>query len=216
MFDPMKTFLKFPMLVRLSIAAFVVASMVILILWMAGNEMDQEPTFLEVCWKDGVAHYSENEEQVASCPAGIKALKWGKTPKTVRWNLEQDYDVYLDSHKRAMQWVNNELGFEALRPTSDLHADIILSSGSYGGEGAMHTSHYRITAGGDIHASIVVNAPGDTRQWMLEEQHELLHALGLAHDRRGIMSLSLDEPGGPRVWLLHSKDKKALRDLLVP
>jgi hypothetical protein len=194
---------------RLAIGLSLAIGMFLGIWKMAAKEEAKEAVFLEVCWVGGQAYYQGVRD---SCPEEMEPLQWKKRHKTVSWVFDSSFDVYLDSHKRAVEWVNKELGFEALRMV-DGDADIVMLHGSANeGKGAMSTSHSRVD--GKISATITVRHPQDIRAWMLEEQHELLHALGLAHDRSGIMSESLDEPDGVKIWLLHRKDRKALQELL--
>lgn len=214
MLNPMKAFINLPMWLRLTIGLSLAAGMFLWIGIGAEKAMDEEPPFLEVCWKDGVAHYPTNFDTAAACPGGVIKLQWVKKTKTIRWDMPANFDVYLWSHQRAVAWVNEELGFEAVRMTTG-DADIVINQGDYEGSknGAMATQHSK--KDGVIQAVIMVKVPGDTRQWMLEEKHEILHALGLAHKSTGIMSKSLDEADKQRVWLLRPNDRKALRKLLL-
>ena len=211
--DLMKSFILAPRWSRYCFIAGFVTGMFLLIWWMAREE-EKEVTFLDVCWYGGQAHYLETEEAKADCPGGGAPLHWKKKTKTVRWDFGPDFDTYKRSHQKAIDWVNKELGFKALDTTFDDSADITIHQGSYEGSegGAMATQHFKHD--GTISAVIVVKHPVSIREWMLEEEHELLHALGLAHDRTGIMSKSLDEGEGMKIWLLHEKDRDALRDLL--
>lgn len=214
MFDPMKAFINLPMWARLAIGLSIAAGMFLWIGIGAEKSYDKEPPFLKVCWENGVAHYPETQDQIDACPGEVIELLWVKKTKTIHWGLGPDFDDYKDSHQRAVDWVNDELGFKAVEMTIG-DADIVINHGSYEGSanGAMATKH---TKEGDvIRATIMVKAPGDTRQWMLEEQHEILHALGLAHKSTGIMKKSLAEPNGQRVWLLRDNDREALRKLLL-
>lgn len=214
MFNPMKAFINLPMWLRLTIGLSLVAGVFLWIGIGAEKAMDKEPPFLEVCWKDGVAHYPTNVDTTAACPGGVIKLQWAKKTKTIRWDMPADFDTYLSSHQLAVAWVNKELGFEAMRMTTG-DADIVINHGNYEGpkNGAMATQHFK--KDDIIRAVIMVKVPGDTRQWMLEEEHEILHALGLAHKSTGIMSRSLDEAGKQKVWLLRPNDRKALRKLLL-
>jgi len=211
--DPMKGFLKLPPWARLTIALSFAGAMFVLIWWMAKEEEKREATLMEVCWKDGVAHYPETQEVKDACPGGVELLSWDKRSKEVYWSFGEDFESFHDSHREAVKWVNDELGYTALIHSESPKADIVIVHGSANvGRGAMSTSHRK--ENGEIKATITVRTPTNIRAWMLEEQHELLHALGLAHDRTGIMSQSLDEPDGMKVWLLHDKDRKALQKLL--
>ena len=214
MFDPMKAFINLPMWLRLTLGLSLTAGMFLWIWHLSAEEEKHEATLLTVCWlDDGQAGYPETEEERASCPTELQLLKWRKQPKTVWWEFPEAFDSYLESHQDAMAWVNKELGFTALVEADGPDADITIEWGSVNeGRGLMHTKHFR--DGDSIRAVISVLKPGDIREWMLEEEHELLHALGLAHDRRGIMSKSLAEPDGQKAWLLHKRDRKALQELL--
>lgn len=205
-----------PRWLRLCFMAGVVVGMFLFIWRLASEEEKKEATLMTVCWAQGQAHYPETAEQRDACPVGVQLLEWRKPTKTVRWAMDREFDGYKRSHRDAVAWVNKELGFEALKmDDSAIAPDITIEHGSYGeGRGLMSTKHRM--AGEDITATILVKAPGDIREWLLEEEHELLHALGLAHDRRGIMSKTLDEGEGMKVWLLHEKDREALRALLIP
>lgn len=210
----MKAFINLPMWARLTIGLSITAGMFLWIGIGAERSHDEELPFLEVCWEGGVAHYPETTAQKNACPGGVIELLWAKKTKTIHWDMSSDFDAYRDSHQRAVAWVNKELGFRALEMAYG-DADITIVHGSYSeGSGSMHTSHHRI--GDVIRATITVRAPGDTRRWMLEEQHEILHALGLAHKSSGIMKKSLKEPDDRQlVWLLRPNDRAALRKLLL-
>lgn len=215
MFDPMKAFINLPMWIRLASA---ITLAIVMFVWIgigAEKAADRELPFLEVCWDSGGARYPENTKQREACPIPVVELKWDKPVKTVYWDMGPEYNAYRDSHKRAIQWVNDELGFVALVESQE-EADITIVSGSYArGEGDMHTRHHKFDS--KIRAIITVKAPRDIRSWMLEEQHELLHALGLAHKSTGIMSRSLAEPSDRQlIWSLRPNDRAALRKLLLP
>jgi hypothetical protein len=214
MFDPMKAFINLPTWLRLTLGLSLTAGMFLWIWHLSTEEEKHEATLLTVCWYDGQAHYPETAQVAEACPAGVELLEWSKQPKTVGWVFPEAFDTYRRSHRDAIAWVNKELGVVALVET-DGPADITIEWGSANeGHGLMNTKHFK--EGDTIRAVISVLKPGDIREWMLEEEHELLHALGLAHDRRGIMSKSLAEPDGQKAWLLHKRDRKALRELLSP
>jgi len=217
MFDPMKALINLPMWARLAIGLSIAAGMFLWIGIGAERQYDREAPFMEVCWSNGVAHYPETQEQIDNCPEEVTDLKWAKKTKTLMWSLESEYGVYKGAHQDAVTWVNKELGFKAISLVGgdSGDADITMVSGSVNeGRGAMVTSHTR--TGDNIHAVITVRVPGDTRQWMLEERHEILHALGLPHKSSGIMKKSLKEPSDKQLaWLLRPNDRKALRKLLL-
>lgn len=216
MFDPMKAFINLPMWLRLTLGLSLTTGMFLWIWHLNAEEEKHEATLLTVCWlDDGQAGYPETEEERATRPTELQSLKWDKQPKTVRWEFPGAFDNYLESHRDAMAWVNKELGVIALVEASGPDADITIEWGSVNeGRGLMNTKHFK--DGDNIRAVIAVVKPGNIREWMLEEEHELLHALGLAHDRRGIMSETLEEGEDMKVWLRHKKDRTALRELLVP
>lgn len=216
MFDPMKAFIKLPMWLRLTLALSLVGGMFLWIGIWAEKQYDKEAPFMKVCWSNGIAYHPTTQDQVDACPGEVIDLMWVKKTKTIYWDLGPEFDVYKDdAHQRAVAWVNKELGFKAVEISDTGDADITIVHGSYNeGSGAMHTKHHRI--GDVIRATITVRAPGDTREWMLEEQHEILHALGLAHKSSGIMKKSLKEPSDRQLtWLLRDNDRAALRKLLL-
>jgi len=208
-----KKFLALPGKYRYPMLAALMGGMFFSIWWMQAEETKNEATFMDVCWVNGAAHYPETPKDKASCPGGTEQLSWAKRSITIYWAMPKDFDVYLDSHKEAMKWWNKQLGWKQFVSVSDdANPDVRIIHGSVSGKGAMSTSHTR--SNGVMRATITVKQPGNIRQWMLEEQHELGHVLGLAHDRRGIMSPSLDETEDQmKVWLLHDKDRDAIRDL---
>ena len=212
--DSMKGFLNLPTWIRWTFLGLFVIGMFSLIWWMDKEETEREATLMTVCWDaEGVAHYQDEGNYM--CPSGVELLQWTKKTKEVYWSFAPDFNVYGESHRNAVKWVNDELGFEALLLSESPLADIVIVHGSVNeGSGSMHTSHTKTN--GKIRATITVRTPSNIRAWMIEEEHELLHALGLAHDRSGIMSPKAgQEPNGMRVRLLHDKDRKALRDLLL-
>jgi hypothetical protein len=217
MFDPMKAFINLPMWARLAIALTIAVGMFLFIAIQAEKQYDREDPFMTVCWNEGVAHYPDEADKETSCPSGEELLQWDKKTKTVRWDfIGTDFDVYLDSHSRAIERINDDLGFEALSIITSGPADITMEHGMANiGNGSMSTSHYKSSVGA-ITAIIRVKTPKDTRSWMLEERHELLHALGLAHKSSGIMKRSVEEPSDRQLsWLLRPNDRKALRKLLL-
>ena len=133
----MKAFINLPMWLRLSIGISIAAGMFLCIGIIAERSYDKEPPFMKVCWENGVAHYPENQDQIDNCPGEVIDLMWEKKTKTIHWDLGPDFDVYKDdAHQRAVAWVNEELGFEALEMSSG-NADITIVHGSYNeGSGA--------------------------------------------------------------------------------
>lgn len=216
MFDPMKGFLNLPMWARLAIALTIAVGMFLFIGIQAEKQYDREDPFMVVCWDaEGAAHYPDEAEKTTSCPSGEQLLQWNKKTKTVLWDFDSEFDVYLESHSMAIERTNEDLGLDALAMTTSGPADITIVHGSANSNGIMSTSHYR-SSDGTITAIIRVKKPGDTRAWMLEERHELLHALGIAHKSSGIMRKTLEEPEDRQLsWLLRPNDRKALRKLLL-
>lgn len=210
----MKAFINLPMWLRITLGLSLAAGMFLWIGISAEKQYDKEAPFLKVCWVNGTAHYPETQDEIDSCPGEVIDLMWAKKTKTIHWDMPKDFDVYLESHQMAVDWVNKELGFKAIEMAAG-DADITIVQGSVTeGRGSMHTKHHRI--GDVIRATITSRTPGDTREWMLEEQHEILHALGLAHKSSGIMRKTLEKPGDPqRDWLLRDNDREALRKLLL-
>ena len=207
---------KWPQWARISSMLFIAVNMFGLIWYMKNEEAKNEATMMGLCWdSEGRAHYPEKWDVNAYCD-DPQSLDWKVSPKLVYWDFKSDFDTYLDSHEGAMSWWNKELGQVHLIETqSKESADILIVWGSVNeGTGSMATSHRKV--GNRIVATITVRTPGDIRQWMLEERHEFGHALGLAHDRSGIMNPDLDERGEMKVWSLHSRDRQAVLDSLQP
>jgi hypothetical protein len=216
MLDPMRGFINLPMWARLTIGLSIAAGMFGLIYWMQGEETKREGTMMGLCWDaQGQAHYPEKWDVNAYCE-DPQPLDWKKSPKLVYWDLPGEFNSYSKSHELAMEFWNKELDHKHFIPTNvKSSADVLIVWGSANeGTGAMTTSHHKI--GDRIVATITVKKPGNSRQWMLEEQHEYGHALGLCHDRSGLMNPSLDEGEEMRVWLLHRKDLDAVLDSLRP
>jgi len=209
-----KQFLALPLWIKGLIMTPLMAGMFYTVWWMQNEETKREATLMDVCWDaEGVAHYPETQEQKDACPGGAQPLSWVERHKSVYWDLSPEFDVYREGHFTAMKWWNKELGWDQfVESETKGMADIVIVHGSVNeGRGAMSTSHTKSATG--IKAVIVVKVPGNIRQWMLEEEHELGHALGLAHDRSGIMKKDLSEGEKMKVWLLHDKDRDAIRSL---
>jgi len=212
----MRGFQNLPMWARLTIGLSVAAAMFTMIWWMHKEESKREATMMGLCWDvTGQAHYPEKWAINANCNSPTP-LSWKKSPKLVYWYLDDKFDGYLSSHEYAMDFINEEIGSEHLIKTNIIEeADVIITHSSMNiGNGSMATSHKKIDD--RIVATITVKSPGDIRRWMLEEQHEFGHVLGLAHDRTGIMNPDLDEGSQMRVWPLHAVDRDAILSSLQP
>lgn len=207
---------KWPQWARLASMLTMAAMMFTLIWYMQNEETKREGTMMGLCWDSkGQAHYPEKWDINAYCD-DPQPLDWKKSPKLVYWGMPKEFDTYADSHRDAMDFWNKELKQKHFISTDvESMADITIVWGSANeGTGSMSTSHRKVD--GRIVATITVKTPGNIRQWMLEEQHEYGHALGLCHDRSGLMSPSLDEGEEMKVWLLHAKDRDAVLDSLLP
>jgi len=213
----MRGFNNLPMWGRLTVGLSVAAAMFIMIWWMQGEESKREAKMMGICWDvSGQAHYPEKWDRDSKDCADPQPLNWKKSPKLVYWDFDKEFDGYLESHRLALEFVNDNLEQVHLIETNSMAAaDIIITHGSANeGTGAMATRHNKIN--GRIVATIIVKKPQDTRQWMLEEEHELLHCLGLAHDRSGIMNPQLKEGEHQQVWHLHKVDRDAILSSLRP
>lgn len=189
-----------------------VAGMFYTVWWMQKEETKTEAIFMDACWQAGVAHYPEDQETKDACPGGTETLSWAKRTITVYWGMEPDFSDYVESHVMAMEWWNKQLGWDQfVAAEAQADADVAILHGDASGSGAMSTSHKR--QGDRMTATISVKKPGNIREWMLQEQHELGHVLGLAHDRSGIMKRDLSEGEQMKVWHLHDKDRDAIRSL---
>lgn len=207
-----KVVLSWPLWIQAAIFLPLVAGMFLMIRGMHKAETEREDTFMEVCWSAGVAHYPEDQEAKDACPGGTQQLLWPRKSMKVYWGMGPDFDEYRRSHEEAMRFWNKALGWEQFDEVYDPKmADITIVHGSASSHGAMSTSHSK--KDGVITATIIVKKPGNIREWMLQEQHELGHCLGLAHDRSGIMKRDLSEGEQMKVWRLHDKDRDAIRSL---
>ena len=214
--DPMRGFINLPQWLRLTIGLSIAAIMFVTIWWMQGEEAKREATMMGLCWdSSGQAHYPEGMARDANCDSP-QPLSWKKSPKLVYWDFDKEFDVYSESHDYALEFVNDNLGeIHLIKTQSRSSADIVITHGSANeGTGAMTTRHNK--TGDRIVCTITVKKPQNIRQWMLEEEHELLHCLGLAHDRSGIMSPQLAEGDQMQVWHLHSVDRDAILSSLRP
>lgn len=212
----MRGFINLPQWLRISSALSVAVFMFGLIWWMHGEEAKREATMMGLCWDaSGQAHYPEGMARNATC-ANPEPLSWKKSPKLVYWDFDKEFDGYERSHDDAIRFANDGLGqVHFIKTGNRAGADIVIVHGSANvGLGAMSASHSKIDD--RIVCTITVKKPGNVREWMLEEQHELFHCVGLAHDRSGIMSLSFDEGDGMVLWPLHSVDRAAILSSLLP
>jgi hypothetical protein len=212
----MRGFLNLPTWQRLSIGLSLTVFMFGLIWWMQGEEAKREATMMGLCWDaSGQAHYPEGMDRDANCTTP-KPLSWKKSPKLVYWDFDKEFDGFKESHDDAIKYANDGLEeVHFVKTDNKAAADIIITHGSANvGNGAMSASHKKTDD--RIVCTITVKKPGNTREWFLEEEHELFHCVGLAHDRSGIMSLRLAEGDQMRVWHLHPVDQDAILSSLRP
>lgn len=207
-----KKLMALPLWLQGAIFLPALAGMFYTVWWMQNEETKKEAVFMDVCWGAGVAHYPETPETKEACPGGVEKLSWPQKTITVYWGMDINFGDYIESHVMAMEWWNKHLGWNQFVPGEIAEdSDVVIIQGGASESGAMSTSHSR--TGSRITATITVKKPGNIREWMLQEQHELGHVLGLAHDRSGIMKRNLSEGEKMKVWHLHDKDRDAIRSL---
>jgi predicted Zn-dependent protease len=174
----------------------------------------KQPTLMTVCWSSGsVEHAAYQDDLHEPLCTNPEKLVWAKKVKKVFWHMPSNYQVHRDGFERSLKYWNNSLDNVVFVETNVMQeADVVITPRPDSGKSA--TSHFKVD--GEIRALIVIK-PGliNIRRFMLVVQHELGHALGLAHDAGGsIMNRTLPEPDGMRVWLVTSKDKKALKKVM--
>lgn len=198
---------KKPLNIGITIGAAVLAVVVIgLIIY--GVTTHTEAGLLQVCWLDGRAHYVEGTELDDGACEGSEELVWPESqiPLAV---AAQASDVQgfvapgasqreaLDS---AIRDINQQVGFALLTPVGDgagadvvVHLGEAVDAGRIRGAGAGEerarplgfARHHRTNSGGqpalrcDLH---IYSTVGSLRGEYLVIHHELLHAIGLAHD----------------------------------
>jgi hypothetical protein len=177
-----------------------------------------EPGLLEVCWnEDGGVKYVdisqlEKGERVSygACE-GAEKLVWPQTriPLAVAAVAFNQAELEPGERERealdvAIQDINRQLGFTILVPTKNRsRADIVVEIGAALGHSKVYgrnsergeaisplgyTNHYRNDYG-ELYCDIVVYSnTGGIRVQYLVIHHELLHAIGLAHDHNNFES----------------------------
>lgn len=197
---------KKPLNIGITIGAGVLAVVVIgLIIY--GVTTHSEPGLLQVCWVDGQARYVEGTEVDDGACEGAEELVWpsSQIPLSV---AAQAPDVQgfvsqgapqreaLDS---AIRDINQQVGFALLASAGDgAGADIVVhlgeavDAGGIRGAGAGEersrplgtARHHRTNSGGQLalRCDLHIYNVGSLRGEYLVIHHELLHAIGLAHD----------------------------------
>jgi len=210
----------------------------------------EEPTLLEVCWVDGKARYMEgaSEESYGVCPRGEK-LVWPKSqiPLTVAAFAAYSEVVLapgasgrqaLDS---AIRDINAQIGCKILEPTALRDGASILARlgepvGIYvGGDGKGKSEKSgnpslgfarHVKGGNDrskLYCNLTVYSNANNVRWQyLVVHHELLHAIGLAHDPSNPSSAIYPFAFDDTMWSQMSvswitdEDKATLHDLYCP
>lgn len=175
-------------------------------IYRINSDTNLEAGFMNVCWmRDGRADYSS--PTICSNPEEILFTR-ERIPLSV-------YSAFSDHNlTESINWINSELGCDIFRFTaSSSHPDVrvylavALSSGA-----SIHgaTSHLRL-AGGRIVANIETYMLSSDWSIQYTLEHELLHAVGLAHDD---FDYSVMQPNTRRSMTYHitAHDRRILRE----
>jgi hypothetical protein len=208
-----KRFMMWPQKKRLA-SMGALGLVMFLVVYVGWKEADKrQATLMTVCWEHAHAVY-QGDLVTPTCPAPVELI-WAKKTKLVFWGLGSDRALHRGSLTRAIKYWNKGLDHTVLEETKDRDkADIVIIEQS-GASGKTATSHVNL-GDGDLHSRIKIrDGMINTRRFMLELEHELGHALGLAHDAgASIMNRTLPEVGGQKIWLITEKDRKRLRKVM--
>lgn len=136
----------------------------------------KEPGFMEVCWQNGQAIYTNCEK--------TQPLKWSKTELPLVYFIDFDsaHKVYVESVTTAAQAWNREIGSDVFKRTEDKSkAKVLVQWGSVTGNAGGYTSHQGDDSG-PKRAEVTLVEASDVRAVHRFAMHELGHVLGLAHD----------------------------------
>jgi predicted Zn-dependent protease len=187
------------------------------VVYVAGKEADKsQPTLMTVCWTPAyganVAVY-QDEILTPTCDAP-EELVWAKKTKKVYWAMPPEYDVHREGYRLALKYWNSNLNYTVFVVVDTAEeADVVIQPRPDSGKTA--TSHSRTLDGAISSVINIRSGLTDIRRFMLDLQHELGHALGLAHDLgSSIMNKNLEEGDTLIVWLVTEKDKKRLKEIM--
>jgi len=172
----------------------------------------KEAGLMSVCWKNGVADYSGECQE----------LKWRKSQLPLKYYIafDEDHKSYIESVDKGAELWNKEIGVNLFQKTSDeKSASVLVTWGSYesGSDdcSAGHVSHTG-DADGPQSAHVVLKNPSDVHAVYRYATHEFGHVLGLAHDEapRSIMYPQQPDVTDEMTFVLPSDyDKKLLKEM---
>lgn len=192
-----------PLNVGIAIGAGVLVSVAIGLI-VYGVATHSEEGLLYVCWIDGRAHYTGGAEVDDGPCEGAEELVWpsSQVPMSVAAQAfgSEDFfavgDVQREALDSAIRDINQQVGFALLVPVGDgAGADILVHRGGVlDASGVAATGeerplgfvrHHRSDMGDTftIRCDVWIDSNiGSLRLEYLVIHHELLHAIGLAHD----------------------------------
>lgn len=194
-------------------AALLALVLTVLLFHQARESAPERDQLLYACWRDYQAMYVDSSETrcdpepIHNAGPGLK----------VEWRLDGDSDVHKDSLKLAIDFWNDELGYQAfVEAKPGERADVEITNCG-GLTNPMTTSHFK-GDDGELSALICVRWElHDLRFFYLALAHELGHVLGLDHDPGGSSIMRPDvleaDQDGMRVWIVTSGDRKLLRKI---
>jgi hypothetical protein len=170
----------------------------------------EEPGLLTACFKNGVAHYDGDCQEV----------KWKREQMPLPYYIDfgEHHKVYVESIVAGANVWNTEIGAVFKRVNRKEDAKVVVSWGSTdsGTTCSAGTTSHTGDENGLTGARVTLKEPSDVHAVYRFAAHEFGHVLGLAHDeaKRSIMYPAQPGQTEEMTFVLPSDfDKKLLREM---